>query len=118
MSPLKRKAPRRKKYGGIKRTKEDAAFSLLVRERDNWTCQRCDKRFVPPTRALHAAHCFGRRKESTRHDPENAVAACYGCHQYLDEHPNEKYELFRLRLGDEAFDALRLRSQKPKKGAA
>ena len=88
----------------------DAAFSHWIRERDDWTCQRCGMGFVPGSVELHCAHIFGRGKPVTRVDPENAVALCWTCHPYLDQHPDEKRIFFRLRLGDEAFEALELRS--------
>jgi hypothetical protein len=53
---------------------------------------------------------FSRGKRSTRFDMNNACALCYGCHRYLDTHPDLKREFFRARLGDEAFEALELRS--------
>jgi hypothetical protein len=40
----------------------------------------------------------------TRFDPENALALCYGCHQFIDSHAAEKETLFRLRFGNEAYD--------------
>lgn len=100
---------------GIKRTAADARFSDAVRARDNWTCQRCGKEFVPPTRALHAAHCFTRRcgvctsapkkpHVCSRLDMSNALALCYGCHQHVDSHADEKENLFRLRMGNDEYD--------------
>jgi hypothetical protein len=104
---------------GIKRTPADKRFSLEVRVRDGGMCQRCFA--MPDPRGLHCAHMFSRRcgvctknwrkpHYCTRLDPGNAMALCYGCHQHVDSHPDEKEALFRLRLGDEAFDALRLRA--------
>jgi 5-methylcytosine-specific restriction endonuclease McrA len=92
--------------GGIKRTPADVRFSNEIRERDNWTCQRCGKRFIPPTRALHAAHYFTRRTGATRVNPDNALALCYGCHQFVDSHKYEKDELWMGKLGVERFEAL------------
>ena len=94
----------------IKRTAADAVFSRQIRDRDNWTCQRCGAIYAAPTRALHCAHMYTRRIVATRFDPDNAVAACYGCHQYLDSHPYEKLRFFRDRLGVPAFDALSARA--------
>lgn len=96
----------------MKRDAADARFSLEIRERDRWTCQRCGTSYVPPTRALHCAHIFSRGKYRTRFDPDNAVALCYGCHRHIDTHPIEKETFFRERMGDEAYDALRLRANR------
>jgi hypothetical protein len=88
----------------------DRAFSKLVRDRDGWRCARCGTRGTGAWSAIHCAHMFSRGKPATRFDPQNACALCIGCHSYLDQHPDEKRMFFRLRLGDEAFEALELRS--------
>jgi hypothetical protein len=88
----------------------DKAFSLWVRTRDKWTCQRCGKRYEPPTQALHCSHFQGRGKEATRFDPANADAMCYGCHRYLTAHPGEHYAWQVARKGQKAVDALVLLS--------
>ena len=96
---------------GIRRSAEDVKFSRFIRERDNWTCQRCGVRKVPNSGpSLHCAHCFTRRTKATRHDPANALALCFGCHQFVDSHAAEKENLWRLRIGHEAYDALVLRA--------
>ena len=98
---------------GIKRDKDDIAFSRMVRERDEWTCQRCGAQKAPNSGpALHSAHYYTRRTRATRLDPLNALALCYGCHQFVDSHAAEKETLWRLRIGDEAFDALTLRAHR------
>ena len=94
----------------MKRDAKDAKFSKMIRERDGYRCQRCKMQHVPNSQGLHSAHMFSRGKLRTRFDPENACALCYGCHRYLDQHPDEKRMFFRLRLGDEAFEALERRS--------
>lgn len=95
----------------MKRNAEDARFSNMIRERDEWTCQRCRTAYLPnPGPALACAHMFSRGKLNTRFDPENACALCYGCHRHLDTHPDLKREFFRARLGDAVFEALELRS--------
>ena len=106
------KQPKAKKSGGgIKRTKADAAFSDCVRERAGWCCERCGGgRYEPPTSALHCAHFFGRGKWGTRHDPDNADALCYGCHQYFGAHPLEFAEWKLARIGQERMDILREKS--------
>lgn len=98
---------------GIKRTKEDIEFSRTIRKRDNWMCQRCGSYKGPDSGPkLHCAHYFTRRTRATRFDPMNALALCYGCHQFVDSHAAEKEALWRLRIGNEAFDALTLRAHR------
>jgi 5-methylcytosine-specific restriction endonuclease McrA len=89
---------------GLKITPADKAFSREIRERDGWTCQRCGKRYVPPTKALHSAHNFTRRTGVVRVDPSNAMALCYGCHQFIDSHAAEKEALFRGKFGDDEYE--------------
>jgi hypothetical protein len=91
---------------GIKRTPEDARFSKMVRARANWCCQRCGKDYSDPERRryLDCAHGFTRRTRITRFDPSNAIAACYGCHQFIDSHAQEKETLFRLIHGNDEYD--------------
>lgn len=93
----------------------DKLFSLYIRTRDNWSCQRCLKKYAPPTSALHCSHFFGRRKESTRYEPLNACALCMGCHLYFTSHPAEHYEWQVKRLGQNIIDKLTLQANTYKK---
>lgn len=75
---------------GIKRTPADAAFSNCVRERSNWTCERCGTKYEDGnTRGLDCSHFGGRASKATRYDPKNAFAHCRGCHQWLSSHPDQ-----------------------------
>jgi len=93
----------------------DKAFSLYIRTRDNWTCQRCGTQYTPPTNALHCSHFMGRAKESTRFEPMNADALCYGCHQYFTSHPALHLEWQIERKGQQMIDLLVLQSNSYKK---
>lgn len=102
--------------GGIKIDQADKNFSLYIRTRDNWTCQRCLKRYDENAKsALHCSHFFGRGKEATRFEPLNADALCYGCHQYFTSHPMEHYDWQVKRKGQVVVDKLRLASNGYKK---
>lgn len=101
--------------GKIKIDKADKLFSLYVRTRDKWTCQRCNKQYKPPTSALHCSHFQGRGKEATRYDLENADALCYGCHQYFTSHPGEHYQWQVSKKGQKNVDLIVLRSNTYKK---
>lgn len=93
----------------------DKAFSLYIRTRDKWTCQRCGKQYTPPTNALHCSHFMGRAKEATRFDPQNADALCYGCHQYFTSHPAEHYQWQVHKKGQQVVDLIQFRSNQYKK---
>ena len=80
----------------IKRTTTDKIFSEYVRERDDWTCQKCSKEFTQgvDSRRLHCAHIwFGRANISTRWEPLNCISLCVGCHLKNDQSPAEAWEL-------------------------
>jgi len=64
---------------------------------------------------LHCSHFHGRGKKSTRFDPENAVALCYGCHQHFHANPLEHTDWYKKRIGKESFDRLTLRANTPQK---
>lgn len=101
--------------GKVKIRTSDRLFSEWVRTRDNWTCQRCGAYHAPPTRALHCSHFQGRGKESTRFEPLNADALCYGCHQYFTSHPADHYAWQVQRKGQTLVDRIVLASNGYKK---
>jgi len=107
--PTKADRPKkRKKSQKIKTLDLDLWFSICVRERSDWTCQHCGKRY-PPTisewtgnpgnPALHCSHFVGRANYSVRVDPLNAEAHCYGCHSFFEQNPHEHTEWIKGRLG-------------------
>ncbi len=92
---------------GLKRDKYDTLFSNMVRERDNWTCQKCGKYYPEGERqGLHCSHIFSRRHRATRWEPYNAVAHCYSCHQYLGGNPVIFEAWARTYLGDYVLNLL------------
>lgn len=88
----------------IRRTKADALFSQFIRNRDK-CCQRCMK-----TDGLQCAHIFSRRHWATRHDPANAIALCFTCHEYFTGNPLEFARWCDQEFGREAMDKLFLRA--------
>jgi len=93
----------------------DSIWSKYIRTRDNWTCQRCDKKYAPPTSALHCSHFWSRGAWSVRFDEDNCQALCYGCHSYLGGNPQEHREFILNKLGQKEFDALQKRRNTPLK---
>lgn len=74
--------------GAIKIKAADKWFSLCIRERANWACERCGTKCPDDRRmGLHCSHYHGRGKWSTRFDPDNCRALCYGCHSYVGGNP-------------------------------
>ena len=99
----------------IKITSSDKLFSQYIRTRDKWTCQRCSKKYEPPTNALHCSHFHTRGKWGVRFDDENCEALCYGCHSYLGGNPIEHVEHKINKLGYAKYKKLQQRSHKPLK---
>ena len=95
---------------GIKTTSADHWFSLCVRERTNWACERCGKIYTPPTRALHASHFIGRGNWATRYNPDNAFCHCYGCHSFFEGNPQAFRDWAIGKLGAGTYESLLLAS--------
>ena len=100
--------PKKAKYNGIKITNPDKWFGLCVRERADWTCQRCGRKYpeeysvdgLPKAQGLHCSHYFGRGNWAVRFDPLNAWAHCHGCHTLLGSNPHLFREWVEERLGN------------------
>lgn len=97
---------------GIKITRIDYWFSRCVRERANWTCERCNRVFPDgqasgKAQGLDCSHYFGRGSGNLmRHYGANCFAHCRGCHQYLSANPHEFTYWVKGRLGDVCYDEL------------
>ena len=108
----------------IKITKEDRLFSECVRRRamcDMGGCEYCGKPKYDKTRedgslfpawmTLECSHYVGRGTKATRYDLENAIGACFSCHQWLGAHPYQHTEFFKKRLGSDRFEKLNIRAE-------
>ena len=91
----------------IKRDKWDAVFSDLIRYRDNWTCQRCKKKYKVKTRGLHCSHFLGRSSYATRLEPANAMALCMGCHRHVSSFPLDHIQLWEGKFTQEEKDRVK-----------
>lgn len=90
----------------------DRLFSLWIRKRDKFTCQRCGGK----GESLQCSHFYGRVNESTRFEPDNCITLCYVCHKYFDETDREAYRDFKLKqLGQRRFDLLKIQRHTYKK---
>ena len=92
----------------IKIDKLDILFSKVIRLRAKETCERCLK--PTPFARLQCSHFHGRRKRSTRWNPDNAAALCFQCHQHLGENPLEHTEWFTQLIGEGNFLLLRVQA--------
>jgi hypothetical protein len=101
----------------VKRDATDKALSDSVRASENYTCERCGKYYPEGhgRKGLHCSHYRGRSGKSTRWHPDNLDCLCYGCHMYFSGERFEYDAWKRKKLGDDRYDRLVLRANKPKK---
>lgn len=93
---------------GIKRTKYDAIFSDLIRERANYTCERC-YRYEPegPGRqSIHCSHFKSRGNHAVRYEPSNGICLCASCHKLMGENPDLHTELYLQIFGEDVHQEL------------
>ena len=98
--------------------KSDQLFRQYVLKVYSDTCARCRKEYPSDNcRGLHVSHYWGRGRENTRQDIENACLLCYGCHlRWGHGDQREQYTAYmRNRLGDKGYDLLELRANTYKK---
>lgn len=100
--------------------KIDRLFSSLVRERSDWTCERCglefpEARLVKKCRGLDASHFWGRSRRATRWYGWNVFAHCTGCHRHLSANPTEFHVWVKSQMSEESFDDLMLRANAVRK---
>lgn len=87
----------------------DRLFSIYIRMRDGWTCQKCGQISME----VEAAHFHGQGKKSVRYEDDNACALCQVCHDFLDENPIIKRGFFTIRLGNKKIEALDEKANNP-----
>ena len=116
--PKPKPAPRIKvkksKAKKVQRLDPDVWFSLCIRERADWTCQKCGKKYepwytekgIPANPGLHCSHYIGRGNYSVRFDPMNADAHCYGCHSKFEGNPHAFSTWKTEQLGGILYDVL------------
>lgn len=99
----------------LKRTPLDAAVSDIVRERANWTCQRCsmadiDGQARAKSSFLDCSHIQGRNHYSTRYDIRNCLCLCKPCHQFVGDRPIDHAQLAARILGQPMVDKMKKQS--------
>ena len=102
---------------GIKRWPADIIFSTCIRERSDWTCERCDKQYPEGHRGgLECSHYWGRAIKSTRWNADNCFALCTGCHALFTGRPEEHVRWVLAQLGDGLVEILRDKQRELYKG--
>ena len=90
----------------IKRTKQDKLFSEYIRERDNWTCQNCQRVFPRGSGLLQNSHYMGRRFYATRFHEDNCEALCGRCHLNIGQDPYKRDQRYIAKLGKKRFERI------------
>ena len=93
----------------------DNLWSYAVRLRDNFTCQKCHKKYPENSRGLHPHHLFTRSKKSTRWDMDNGLTLCFAHHLYAHSHPHDFKDWLIGKKGQEWWSNLRYMSNQIKK---
>ena len=91
---------------GIKRSPADAWFSKCVREAADYKCQCCGKQYDRSSTGLHCSHNFSRRHRTIRWCSDNALALCYGCHEWFGSNPYESGAWLEKKVGSGTLDVL------------
>lgn len=106
---------RRHRMAGVRIDLADRYFSLFVRYRANWRCERCFTQYEVGSQGLHCSHFWGRARESTRFDPINCSAHCHGCHSFLTANPEEHRAWKLKQIGQREYDLLMVRANTSQK---
>lgn len=91
--------------------KLDDVFQMYIRNRDNFVCITCGKKFPKGEREeCHAGHFIGRGIYSTRWDEENVNCQCSKCNyrQFLGDKEiiNNYEEKLKLKYGKDVIERL------------
>ena len=100
----------------VKLDAADIAFSKFIRERDEWTCQRCGTHDPdgPQRKGSHKVQCshiFPRGNQSTRFYSINAKTLCFNCHNWFGSTPVEAARWVKDYLGSETLEELEKRAR-------
>ena len=91
----------------VKILQADKWFSLCVRERADWICEKTGKKYPEKSSGLHCSHIIPRRNKSVRWCGLNAQALSYSAHLYwFHSNPLESSAWVREQLGEEMYDIL------------
>lgn len=92
-----------------------AVWSKVIRERDDYTCQVCglNLRHVGGADASHHIAKGMGAKLAVAWDLDNGSTKCRECHRWMDTHPLDHAEWIRNWLGEERYQALKVRANEP-----
>ncbi len=91
----------------IKINATDVLMSKYVKLLAGGVCEWCGK--TPDPMGYHNHHgVAGRRYKNTRWEPDNCVALCLSCHNFLSDFPKINTEFFIKRLGSDRVEQLEI----------
>jgi len=97
---MKKRKPKSDRKKLIKQL--DELTKQVVRLRDEWVCQKCEKYIVHDTSTgkmfAHTAHIVSRSRHFLRWDILNLVLLDMNCHRWGHRHPLEFAEWFKKRF--------------------
>ena len=89
----------------------------IIRLRDEYTCQRCGKRYSPDNAkgSLDWSHIYSRTRLSMRWLLLNGILMCCGCHKWWHDNPTDSGKWFAEKWPhrDEYLRAKKLEPIKP-----
>ena len=97
-------------FGRIKVRKVDSLFSNYIRDKNNFTCERCGRRHEWGSSGIQASHFIGRSNEAVRFDEENVRVFCAGCHNHFHKNPQQFVEWMKKKLGERGYKVLIVRA--------
>lgn len=86
----------------------DKLFSEYIKLKAGGLCEFCGQ---PPKSkyGYHTHHGVAHRRYlNTRYEPDNCVAVCKTCHDYLHDFPNTNVEFFKQRIGTKRYEELEI----------
>jgi len=85
----------------------DKTFSRVVRESNDWTCERCGSKHERGSQGMHNSHIFSRRYRTIRWSKDNTQSLCYPCHSWFGGNPADSGYWITELLGEEHMAMLR-----------
>jgi len=105
----------------MKRDKYDSVLSDLVRERANWTCEKCKKistqgQGTGQDRDIQCSHFNGRGNGNvSRYDSDLLFCLCASCHTFVETRPKEHTKFVESIVGEAFLDIKSEQHHKPYK---
>lgn len=92
----------------------DKLFADYIKLRDNWTCQRCGRKYWEHDENIQCSHYWNRGNMGTRYERDNCIALCKDCHSLWESDPNNEYTNFiKKNIGIQRYETLERLARQP-----